>query len=128
MSGPGRSVTVRTTVATGSALLAVAAVLGDVGSPVQPALVLWFVLVCPGLPLAGLTHPSSVPFCLTFSVAVSCALAALVAQAMLYAGVWNPLTGLVVLAELTVVGCAIDLAVDVRAHRPPGRSTEELAP
>jgi hypothetical protein len=122
MSGSGRWVMVRTAVATGSALLAVAAALGDVGSPVQPVLVLWFVLVCPGLPLAGLTHPSSVAFCLTFAITVSCALAALVAQAMLYAGVWNPLTGLVVLAEITVVGCAIDLAVDVRAHRASARS------
>jgi uncharacterized membrane protein len=118
MSSPGRSVTIRTAVAAGSALLAVAAVLGDVGSPVQPVLVFWFVLVCPGLAFAGLAHPSSVSFSLAFSVAVSCALAAVVAQVMLYAGVWNPLTGLIALAEITVVGCAIDLVVDGRARRP----------
>ena len=128
MSRPGRSVTVRTAVAVGSAMLAVAAVLGDVGSPVQPVLVFWFVLVCPGLALAGLAHPTSVLFCLTFSITVSCALAAIVAQVMLYAGVWNPLTGLFVLAEITVVGCAIDLAVDVRARRAPAGTAGELTP
>ena len=81
MSRPGSPVALRAAVTTASGLVAVAGVLGDVGAPVQPMLVLWFVLVCPGMALVGLVRPPSLLFALTLSIAVSCALAVMVSQA-----------------------------------------------
>jgi hypothetical protein len=114
---PESLVTVRAAVAIGSALAAVAAVLADVGAPVQPALVMWFVLVCPGMALVGIARPSSLVFAACWSVAISCALAAVVAQAMLFAGMWSPALGLIGLAEITFLGCATELLAEVRARR-----------
>lgn len=115
MSRPGSPVAIRAAVTTASGLAAVAGVLGDVGAPVQPTLVLWFVLVCPGMALVGLVRPPSLLFALTLSIAVSCALAVMVSQALLYAGAWSPVTGLVVLAGLTAVAAGADLRADRRA-------------
>lgn len=127
MSSPPPPATVRAAVAVGSALLAVGAVLGDVGPPGQPVLVLWFVLVCPGLAFVGLARPSSVLFGLALSVAISCALAVLVAQTLLYAGAWNPLGGLLVLAAITVVGCVTELVVEARVRHPAVTARREAA-
>ena len=110
-------VAARATVTTVSGLAAVTGVLGEVGTPIQPVLVLWFVLVCPGLAFVGLIRPPSRLFALTLSIAVSCALAVVVAQAMLFAGAWSPVTGLIILAALTTVGAGADVRVVRRARR-----------
>ena len=108
---------VRATVTTVSGLAAIAGVLGEVGAPVQPVLVFWFVLVCPGMAFVGLIRPPSLLFALTLSIAVSCALAVGVAQALLYAGAWSPVTGLIILVALTAVGAGAELLADRRARR-----------
>lgn len=108
---------VRATVTILSGLAAVAGVLGEVGAPVQPVLVLWFVLLCPGMAIVGLVRPSSLLFALTLSIAVSCALAVAVAQALLFAGAWSPVSGLIILAALTTIGAGADLRADHRARR-----------
>lgn len=113
----GGAVAIRAAVTTVSALAAVVAVLGDAGAPVRPMLVIWFVLVCPGMAFVGLIRLPSPLFALTLSIALSCALAVVVAQAMLFAGVWNPVAGLVTLAVLTMVGTGTDVWVDRRARR-----------
>ncbi|WP_107767316.1 hypothetical protein [Nocardioides terrigena] len=124
MSCPGSPVVIRALLTTLSGLAAVAVVLGDMGAPVQPVLVLWFVLVCPGMAFVGLIRPPSLLFALTLSIAVSCALAVMVSQALLFAGAWSPVTGLVVLAGLTVVGAGADLRAARRAG-PVGVDTSE---
>jgi hypothetical protein len=117
MSRQGSLVAVRAAVTIVSGLAAVAGVLGDVGAPVQPVLVFWFVLVCPGMAVVGLIRPPSLLFALTLSIAVSCALAVVVAQALLFAGAWSPVTGLIILAALTTVGAVAELRIDRRAQR-----------
>lgn len=119
MSHPGAPVATRVAVTTLSGLAAVAGVLGDVGAPVQPALVLWFVLVCPGMAFVGLIRPPSLLFASTLSIAISCALAVMVSQALLLAGAWSPVTGLVILVGLTAVGAAADLLTARRARPLP---------
>lgn len=111
------SVMLRAWVTTLSGVAAVAVALGGLGAPVQPALVLWFVLVCPGSAVVGLLRPPSPLFAVTLSIAISCALAVVVAQVMLLAGVWSPLAGLIGLAELTVVAAATEVAVERRDRR-----------
>jgi uncharacterized membrane protein len=110
-------VTLRAAVTTVSGLAALAAVLGGTGAPVQPVLVLWFVLVCPGMALVGLLRPPSVILAGTLSVAVSCALAVVVAQAMLFAGTWSPVTGLLALVALTAGGAGAELWAERRRSR-----------
>ena len=108
-----------------SALLAVTSVVAGFGAPLQPLLVGWFLLVCPGMAFVGLVRPPSPLFALTLSIAVSCALAVVVAQALLFAGAWSPVAGLIILAALTTVGAGADLRADRRARRLPvdaGRS------
>jgi hypothetical protein len=117
MSRQGSLVVVRATVSTVSGLAAVAGVLVEVGAPVQPVLVFWFVLVCPGMAVVGLIRPPSLLFAVPLSIAVSCALAVVVAQALLLAGAWSPLTALVILAALTTVGAVAELGADRRAQR-----------
>lgn len=119
MSRQRALVTARTAVPVLSGVAAVAAVLAEVGAPVQPVLVLWFVLVCPGLALVGLVRPRSPLFALTLSIAVSCALAVVVAQALLFAGTWSPVAGLVVLAALTTTAVGVDLLGVRRGAHPP---------
>jgi hypothetical protein len=113
----GVPVAVRATVTTVSGVAAVAGVLWEVGAPVQPVLVFWFVLVCPGMAFVGLIRPPSLLFELTLSIAVSCALAVVTAQALLFARAWSPVTGLIILAALTMVGAGADLWADRRARR-----------
>jgi hypothetical protein len=117
MSRQADPAAIRATVTTVSGLAAVASVLGEVGAPVQSVLVFWFVLVCPGMAFIGLIRPASLLFQLTLSIAVSCALAVVVAQALLFTRAWSPMTGLIVLVALTMVGAGADLWADRRARR-----------
>jgi uncharacterized membrane protein len=70
--------------------------MGD--SPLRPFVALWFLLVCPGVTLAGMV---GIPDGLTrfvLGVAISVALETVAGLAMAYAGVWRPgllLAGLV---------------------------------
>jgi uncharacterized membrane protein len=94
-------------IATASALLAGALVLGGVQSPVRVLVVLWFVLVCPGIAvvrLLGLGDPVAE---LTLAVTVSIALAAVVSGVMLYTGLWSPHATLFVLIAFTASASAV---------------------
>jgi flagellin-like protein len=64
--------------------------------------VLWFVLVCPGIALVRLLRLED-PFAeLTLAVAVSIALALVLSGVGLYAGLWSPTVTLCVLIAITV--------------------------
>lgn len=112
-------VAIRAAATTVFGLAAIAAVLADVGAPLQPILVFWFVLVCPGTALVGLVRPASVSLGVAMSVSISCALAIGVAQVLLYAGAWSPVTALAILTVLTAVSGGADVLADRRARRLP---------
>jgi uncharacterized membrane protein len=92
------------------AALAVAAVFADIESPVRPALVLLFLLVCPGLALVRLLGITDRVTELTLAIAVSLALNALVPGLMLYLGAWSPRAGLLILIAITAVATAYETA------------------
>jgi hypothetical protein len=89
-----------------SALAAVGAVAADFGTPVRGPLVVWFLLVGPGLTVVGLLGFADPWLELAASVAISMALGVAVAEAMLFLGLWSPTLGLLVLAALTLAGAA----------------------
>jgi uncharacterized membrane protein len=89
-------------IATESALLAGLLALSGVQSPVRVLVVLWFVLVCPGIALVRLLRLED-PFAeLTLAVAVSITLALVLSGVGLYAGLWSPTVTLCVLIAITV--------------------------
>ncbi len=76
-------------------------------SPVRNVVALWFLFTCPGMalvPLLGIDEPV---FEWTLIVVISLAVDAIVAVVMVYANVWSPESGLVVIMLLTLLGALI---------------------
>lgn len=96
-------------VTVGSGVVALIAVLGDLGAPARPAMVCWFVLVCPGLAVVRPLRLGSLLWEWTLAVAVSMALAVVVGQVMLAIGGWSPPMGLVALLAVTAAGGTVEL-------------------
>ncbi len=84
----------------------------------RPAVVVWFVLVCPGAAIVGLVRPPDPWLRLSLILALSIALATLISGLLLYAGAWSPDTALVVLIGITVAATAASGALG----RPRGRA------
>ena len=91
-----------------STLAAGVAVYGGLPGAIRAPVVLWFVLVCPGMALIRLVRLGSVAAELTLAVALSIALAVLVPSALLYADAWSPPLGLAILMALTTAATAAD--------------------
>lgn len=82
----------------------------------RPAVVAWFVLVCPGAAVVSLFRPPDPWLRLSLTLAVSIALATLVPGVLLYAGAWSPDVALVVLIEVTLAVTALSMVL-TRAGR-----------
>lgn len=92
-----------------SALLAGVLAFANLDSPLRAVIVLWFMLVCPGLALIRLAHLADPVAELAVGIALSVALASVVAAALLYAGAWSPQAVLGVLIAATVTGVGLDV-------------------
>lgn len=98
----------------GLAVAVLAVVIADLDSAVRPALVLPFVLLAPGM---AVIRPLRIPdpaAVLMFAVALSLALAGLVAGTMVYTGTWSPVGGLVGLTLFTLAANVADVVVSIR--------------
>ena len=103
----------------GSAVAVSAVVLGDLSSPIRPVLVLWFLLVCPGLAFVRLLRIKDLGNELTLAIALSLAIDSILAMVMIYAKLWSPKGGLSVLISLCVIGVMLQIRVMYRhAHGP----------
>jgi hypothetical protein len=89
-----------------SALLAVVAVALDWPPPLRPALTIWFIVICPGMAIIRLLALPSLLLEVTLAIALSLALAGLVASALVYAGAWSPALVLELLV-VTAVGALV---------------------
>ena len=90
-----------------SAALAVALAVAQVHSPLRVLVILWFVLVCPGMTIVRrlrITDPAAE---LTLALGLSVALATAVASIGLYSGLWSPGATLGVLVVITVVAAVL---------------------
>ncbi len=92
-----------------TALVAGIFLIADVGTPVRPIVTLWFLLICPGMAFVRLLRLEDRLAEVTLAIAVSIALDTVVAAGMVYAKVWSPVLGLLVLAGLTLVGTALQV-------------------
>lgn len=86
-------------------------VLAESQSAVRPLLVLWFLLVCPGMAYIRLLRFESFATELTLAIALSLALDTIVSGSLVYAGAWSTLTGLTVLGCISVIGALAQLVV-----------------
>ena len=91
--------------ATGAGLVTFVAI----DSPVRPLIALWFLCACPGMAFVRLLRIGEGLVGFTLAIALSLALDAIVAGTMLYAGVWSPKWGLVVLIGMSMGGVAIQI-------------------
>jgi hypothetical protein len=90
-----------------SAALAVALAVAGVHSPLRVLVILWFVLVCPGMTIVRrlrITDPAAE---LTLALGLSVALATAVASIGLYSGLWSPAATLAVLVVITLVAAVV---------------------
>ena len=78
------------------------------GPPIAPAVALWFVLVCPGLPyvrLLGLREPLN-EFLLT--IALSLSIEAVVSLLLVWSSAWSSGRMLQVIIGITMLGAMLD--------------------
>lgn len=78
-------------------------------SAVRPILVLWFLLICPGMAFVRLLRISSPAIEITLAIALSLALGTVMAGALIYAGVWSTSVTLAILGGLSVFGSLVQL-------------------
>jgi hypothetical protein len=89
-------------VAATSALAATGAVGFGVTTPLRGVLVIWFVIVCPGMAVVALLRIRDPLFVLVATIAISLALGVVVATSLLYLDLWSPRRALVILGGLTL--------------------------
>ena len=87
----------------------------EVQGPIQLLLALWFMLVCPGLPLVKLLHLKSRPIEWIVIVALSLALDTIVATTYSYLGIWSTENCLLTLIGISYVGAVLLLNQRQRA-------------
>jgi uncharacterized membrane protein len=98
----------------GLALAVLAVVVAELDSPLRPALVLPFLLLAPGMAVVRLLRIPDSAAVLMLAVALSLALAGLVAGTMVYTGTWSPVGGFVGLTLFTLAGNVADVVMFVR--------------
>lgn len=84
-------------------------VLLHVHSPVRALVVACFVLVCPGLSLVRLIGLEDRTEQIVLGIALSLAAATVAALAMVYAHLWSPTLGVLMLAVVTLVANWLEL-------------------
>jgi hypothetical protein len=91
----------------GSAIAAAVFAFAVPESPVRPFVVVWFVLVCPGMALVRMLRLADPLLELATGIALGIALELLVVVLALYSGVWSPRW---ILAGLVCFACGLAAA------------------
>ncbi len=98
---------------------------------VRPALVFWFLFVCPGMMVVRFLHLKELVVEWTIALALSFAIDALVAGIQLYAGKWSPTGTLSILIGLSLGGAIVQLVTSTLSvpnllHTVRSRSVQTL--
>jgi hypothetical protein len=101
------------------AVLAFVMVAIDVGGPARMAVVLSFLLLCPGMAYVGFLGMGSHFLQLVTGIALSLLLGVVVGQALVYTS-WRPVLGLAALCAITFLGAALPRP---RPRTPPPSTT-----
>ncbi len=106
-----------------SAAAVEALALVDVGMPIRPIIMMWFLIICPGMAFVHLLQIQDPLSEIVLAVALSLVLDLLIAAAVLYAGLWSPDLILNILKVLTLSGVLLQLFrwYGVRAKRSVGQ-------
>lgn len=95
----------------------------DLHSPLRVALTFAFFLICPGMAFVRLLGLNEWLTELTLAVALSFALNTLLSEALVFAEIWSPQLGGMVLIALTLIGALIQLSRALHSpERPYGSS------
>lgn len=97
-----------------SALSIAVMTIGGFTGPIRSCLAIWFLFVCPGMALVRLLRLDDFAAELTLALALSLALDAIVAVAMVYARIWSPTLGLAALIGVSVIGVLLQFAIAPR--------------
>ena len=81
------------------------------GTVVRPALIMWFLFVCPGMTVVRFFRFADIVVDYILAVALSIAIDAFIAGIMLYAGWWSPAYILDILMGFCLVGASVQLVV-----------------
>jgi polysaccharide biosynthesis transport protein len=79
----------------------------DVKTVLQPVVTLLFLGFGPGAAFVGLAQGLELPVKIMASIALSLAIDAVIAQAMIWSDVWSPKAGLVLVVSLSMIGFAL---------------------
>jgi hypothetical protein len=115
-ASPWPAIIVLSALATGVTMYA------NVHSPVRVVVALWFLSICPGMALVRPLRLRATHVLVTLAIALSLALDAILASAMLYLGLWSPAWALAALIAISLGGVAWDLGLTRRRGRASAAS------
>ena len=91
-----------------SGLAAVAAVLSDVGGPLQIVLACWFLLACPALGLVRMLQLADTELEIALTIGLGLSIDVAVSLVLVVAGVYEPLLTLVLIMAIAMIGSLAD--------------------
>jgi hypothetical protein len=103
----------------GWSLLAAALAFADVDSPVRSAIVLVFLLLCPGAAWIRLLPLGDTLAVMTVAVAFSISLDVAVSALLLYAHVWSPTAAFLIVLGIALAGALFQVARAPQPHPTP---------
>ena len=106
---------------TASAIGTGLSVVGNLELPLRFTLVLWFLLVCPGMAFVKLMCLQDFIKEIALAMALSLGLDFALATLMLYTRLWYPEFGLIILIGLCLIGVILQI---VNFYRPTKRSVD----
>jgi hypothetical protein len=104
-----------------SALAMLEGVLAAGASPLRTAVVVWFLVVCPGLGLSGLLRLRDPWLAAAIVPALSLAVDVMVGAFLSYSGLWSPAAGILILVAISVGGAFAQDATAVVGGSEPAR-------
>lgn len=109
-----RSVWLWPAILTVSTVAAAALFYTDSPSALRPWLVLWFLLVCPGMAVVRIFDVQEPLLEWVLSIALSISLAGIISTIQIYTHTWSPANALGILIGLTLGGVAVQSMLNLR--------------
>jgi len=80
------------------------------GGPLQPFATFLFMLVIPGLAITRLMRIQNFLTELILAIAISLGISILMSEVMVFAHLWSPMVGFIILVAISVLGAALQLS------------------
>ncbi len=86
----------------------------DGHSPLRPFVVLWFLMVCPGMAVVRIFNVHEILLEWVLALSLSISLAGIISSIMIYTHIWSPGLGLGILITITVAGVVVQTLLNLR--------------